>query len=396
MNYNDIISRDEAAAVIQEQLVQTIFQDVPKTSAFLSLAKKLPNMTSSQTKMRVLDVLPTAYWVNGDADYRQTSTQAWDNVYLHAGELAVIVPIPEAVLADAGYDIVGDITPRIVEAIGAKIDAAVMFGDNRPAEWQNDIVTVAKQCGNFLPAQSGALYSSILGEGGLFSMVEKYGYDVNGVIAGIGTKASLRGQLDSNGRPIFVDSIQGEAKYALCGAPVFFPKNGSFNQGIARMIVGDFSQAVYSIRQDVSVKVVDTGIIQDPASGNITHNLFQQDMFAIRVIFRMGWAIPNPASRLNDRSGCAFAYLEAGQSSAVSYYGAEISVSDNEGAAVSDATVDVNGSRLKTDAGGKAGFSLRSGSYPVRVKKPGYFTASGILNVSDEDAGMDITLSAKN
>ena len=106
-----MISRENAEAIIRQQIVETVFQDLPKTSTFMSLARKLPNMTSNQTRMRVLDVLPMAYWVNGDTGFKQTSQQAWDNVYINAAELAVIVPIPEAVLNDAEFDIFGEVTP---------------------------------------------------------------------------------------------------------------------------------------------------------------------------------------------------------------------------------------------------------------------------------------------
>ena len=85
----------------------TIFQDAPKNSTVMQLGRKLPNMTSKQTRVPVLSMLPLAYWVNGDTGFKQTSRQAWENVYLTAAELAVIVPIPEAVLADADFDILG-------------------------------------------------------------------------------------------------------------------------------------------------------------------------------------------------------------------------------------------------------------------------------------------------
>ena len=96
----NMISRQNAEAIIREQVVQQVFQDVPKQSTFMSLARKLPNMTSNQTRMRVLDVLPMAYWVNGDTGYKQTSEQAWDNVYMTAAELAVIVRVRTAFLYD--------------------------------------------------------------------------------------------------------------------------------------------------------------------------------------------------------------------------------------------------------------------------------------------------------
>lgn len=144
----NITNREDAEAIIREQVVSTIFQDAPKQSVFMSMARKLPNMTSNQTRIRVLDFLPTAYWVDGDTGMKQTTKQAWDNVYLNAAELAVIVPIPEAVLDDAEFDIFGEVTPRVNEAIGQRVDSAVIFGVNRPVNWQNDIITLARQAGN--------------------------------------------------------------------------------------------------------------------------------------------------------------------------------------------------------------------------------------------------------
>lgn len=143
-----MISRERAEAIIRQQVVQTIFQDAPKSSTFLSLARKLPNMTSNQTRIRVLDFLPTAYWVTGDTGFKQTSEQAWANVFLDAEEMAVIVPIPEAVFNDAEFDIFGEVTPRVNEAIGMRVDGATIFGVNRPAGWRADIITTARQAGN--------------------------------------------------------------------------------------------------------------------------------------------------------------------------------------------------------------------------------------------------------
>ena len=172
----NITNREDAEAIIREQVVSTIFQDAPKQSVFMSMARKLPNMTSNQTRIRVLDFLPTAYWVDGDTGMKQTTKQAWDNVYLNAAELAVIVPIPEAVLDDAEFDIFGEVTPRVNEAIGQRVDSAVIFGVNRPANWQNDIITLARQAGNNVATpSSNADYFIFLSADGLGLFV-RYGY----------------------------------------------------------------------------------------------------------------------------------------------------------------------------------------------------------------------------
>lgn len=388
----NIIDRARAEALIQEQVVSTIFQDAPKQSVFMSLARKLPNMTSKQTRIPVLDMLPVAYWVNGDTGFKQTSQQAWDNVYLTAAELAVIVPIPEAVLDDADFDILGEVTPRVNEAIGARVDAAVLFGTNRPTEWQNDIITMARQAGNNV--SGGAVtYDTLLGENGVISKVEESGHMVNGAIASMVMRGKLRGIKNTSGTPLFKSDMQGSTQYALDGAPLYFPQNGAFDASIAQMIVGDWSQAVYSIRQDVTTKILDQGVIQDPNTKEIIYNLAQQDMIALRVVFRMGWALPNPATALNsDRTLVPFAYLEP--ATAKTTYKATITVKDSQesAAAISGATVDLNGSRKKTNASGVAEFSLMNGSYPVKIKADGYKSTTGTVTVNGAETALTVNL----
>lgn len=386
------ITRQQAEALIQEQLINTIQQDAPKQSVFMQLARKLPNMTSKQTRIPVLDMLPMAYWVNGDTGFKQTSEQAWDNVYLDAAELAVIVPIPEAVVADASFDIMGEVQPRVVEAIGQRVDSAVIFGVNRPANWRADLITTARQAGNNVsPGASPNYYDLIMGEDGVIAKVEASGRMVTGALSGMGMRAKLRGLKTTSGSPIFKSDMQGATQYALDGAPMYFPQNGAFDSSIAQLIVGDFSQAVYAIRQDITVKILDQGVIQDPNTKAIIYNLAQQDMIALRVVFRMGWALPNPATRMDgDRTGCAFAYLEP--ATAVTTQKVTFTVKDSDQTAIDGAVVDVAGSRLKTNASGVAEFNLRAGSYTAKITKKGYQPVTENVTVASAAVEKAVTL----
>lgn len=395
----NITNRADAEAIIREQVVSNIFQDAPKHSVFLSIAKKLPNMTSNQTRMRVLDFLPTAYWVNGDTGMKQTTRQAWDNVFINAGELAVIVPISDAVLSDAEFDIFGEVTPRVMEAIGQKVDAAVIFGDNRPAEWGLDIISRARQAGNNVSPTTGKdYYDLILGENGVFSKVEDDGYGVTGALAPMNFKSKLRGLRDTTGQPIFKSNMQDVARYSLDGAPITFPENGAFYANIAQLVVGDFSQAVYSIRQDITVKILDQGVIQDPDTKEIIYNLAQQDMTALRIVFRMGWALPNPATRLNeDRTGCAFAYLEPGTPTPTQ----KVTFTVTDGAAESPkarkgARINVKGAILTTDDNGKAEFNLRPGTYTAKISLKGCVSVTETVIVEKAAVNKTITLATQS
>ncbi len=143
---DNMIDRTGAEALISEQVSKEIIQGAVENSTILRMGRKLPNMTSNKTRMPVLDLLPLAFTgLTEIRAFKQTSEMAWKNKYINAEELAVIIPIPEAVLDDADYDIWGEVKPRAVEAIGKKIDGAVLFGTDKPTSWRSDIVSRLRQ-----------------------------------------------------------------------------------------------------------------------------------------------------------------------------------------------------------------------------------------------------------
>lgn len=309
----NIIDRTGAETLIEEQLSNEIIQGAVEQSAVLTMGRKLPNMTSKQYRMPVLDMLPLAYFVNGDTGMKQTTKMQWDKKIITAEEIAVIVPIPEAVLDDSNYDIWGEVRPRVVEAFGKVIDGAVIFDINKPSTWRDGIVTTATDAEAVVTLDDD-LYDSIMGENGVIAKVEESGYFVNGHMADISMRAKLRGLKDSTGNPIFKSDMQGGTTYSLDGSPMTFPRNGAFDKSKALMISGDFSQLVYAIRQDITFKLLDQAVIQDPSTDEIVYNLAQNDMVALRAVMRLGWEIPNPINSIQPdaESRCPFAILKAG------------------------------------------------------------------------------------
>lgn len=307
-----IIDRSGTDSLIPEQVSREIIQGVSEQSAVLSMGRRLPNMTSNRTSMPVLDMLPVAYFVNGDTGTKQTTKMAWDKKKIYAEEIAVIVPVPEAVLDDADYDIWGEVRPRLIEAFGGKVDGAVLFGVDKPARWRNDIVATATVAGSVV-TETADRYLDIMGEDGVIAKVEASGFFPTGHMADISMRAKLRGLRDDTGQPLFKSDMQGGTSYALDGNRMEFPRNGAFDKTKALMISGDFSQLVYSIRQDITFKIFDQGVVQDPATGEIVYNLMQNDMLALRAVMRLGWEIPNPINQLQEdkTKRCPFAIYKA-------------------------------------------------------------------------------------
>ena len=300
MPYSNVISRTDAAALIPEEVSREIVQGVLEESVVLRLGRKLANMARAQTRMPVLSLFPTGYFVNGDTGLKKTTEMNWESKYIDAEEIAVICPIPQAVLDDADYDIWAEIRPQIVAEFGRVFDAAVLFGDNAPASWPDDVLASAVAAGNDVTLGAGAdMYEDLCDEGGVIAAVEADGFFHNGAVADISMRARLRGLRDADGTLLFTRSMQEATNYFLDGSPMLFPRNGCWDVAQAHLILGDWQQLVYSMRQDITYKITDVGVIQD-ASGAIVYNMFQQDMVALRAVMRLGWQVPNPINRLEE------------------------------------------------------------------------------------------------
>ena len=307
-----IIDRTGAESLIPVEESKEIIQGVVTSSAVLSRGRKLANMSSKTYKMPVLDMLPIAYFVDGDNGAKKTTKQAWDKKIITAEEIAVIVPIPESVLDDSDYDIWAEVRPRVTEAFGKVIDGAILFDVNKPTSWRDGVVTTATKAKSVVTATAD-LYQDILGEGGVISKVEESGFFVSGHMADISMRAKLRGLRDDVGQPIFKSDMQNGTNYSLDGSPMNFPNNGAWDKSKALMISGDFSQLVYSIRQDITFKLFTEGVVQN-TDGTIAYNLMQNDMVALRAVMRLGWEIPYPINSVpSDKTKrCPFAILQAG------------------------------------------------------------------------------------
>lgn len=383
----NITARTDLSGLIPEPVTREIIQGVTEGSAVLNMGRRLPNMTSKTQTMNVLDMLPTAYFVNGDTGTKQTTKMKWDKKKIVAEEIAVIVPIPEAVLDDADYDIWGEVRPRLVEAFGKVIDGAILFGTNKPTSWRDSVLETCTKAGSVVAA-TPYIYDDLLAEGGVIAKVEESGYLVNGIMSAIQMRAKLRGLKDQGGSPIFKTDMQGATPYALDGSPMYFPRNGAFDASKALMIAGDWSELVYSIRQDITFKIFDQGVVQDPSDNSIAYNLMQNDMIALRAVMRLGWEIPNPKTAYNDTMSkyCPFAvYAPAGTVNTVTVTPATATVAKGASKAFAAAV---------TGEGAVSNGVLWSVSGTAAVKAGTKIDENGTLTIASTETNTALTVTA--
>lgn len=291
MPYNNIVSRTDAAALIPEEVSNAILQGLSNESAALQAFTRVP-VGSAQVRFPVMSALPVAYFVTGDTGLKQTTEVNWANKYLNIEEVACIIPIPEAVLDDANYDIWGQVQPLVQNAFARTIDAAIFFGTNAPASWPTNIAANAVSAGNVIArGTNAAAAGGIVGDfSDLLGTLEADGYDANTAVANRTVRGRLRQARATTGEQL------GEAASAnqVYDLDIVYPMRGLWPTGLsaAEAFALDRSEFVLGVRQDLTYKLLDQAVIQDGA-GVIQYNLAQQDMVALRAVMRVGWQVAN-------------------------------------------------------------------------------------------------------
>ncbi|KAA0021810.1 phage major capsid protein [Antrihabitans cavernicola] len=287
---------DLTDAQIPEAIVKNVIETLPEQSALIQRARNV-RMGTKKTKQPVLASLPDAYWVDGDTGLKQTTKTGWENVTMTAEELAVIVPIPDALVSDSNVPLWDEIKPLLTEAIGKKVDGAGIFGVDKPASWPTALVPGAIAMGNTVAESETA----DIGENVAFlgEKLSKQGFAINGFASRPGLQWKMVGLRNAQGVSIYTPA-QGLAAglpSGLYGLPLNEVRNGAWKEDAATLVAADWSKVVVGIRQDVTFDMFSEGVISD-ADGKVILNLMQQDSKALRVVFRVGFQIANPLNRV--------------------------------------------------------------------------------------------------
>lgn len=293
---NNIVGRaDLADANLPPQIISDILQTAPEASVMLNRARRV-QMSSATTKQPVLATLPEAYWVNGDTGLKRTTGTAWENLTMTAEELAVIVPIPDALVSDSNIPLWEEVKPLLVEAIGKKVDAATLFGIDKPSSWPTGVIPAAIAAGNAVTVGTGADIAADVAS--LAGHVSKDGFAVNGFASEPGLQWELVGLRTGQGAPLYSPALAPGQPSGLYGYPLQEVTTGVWDSSVARLLAADWSKFVVGVRQDITFDMFSEGVITD-ADGKVILNLMQQDSKALRVVFRVGFQVANPLTRLN-------------------------------------------------------------------------------------------------
>lgn len=320
-SFDDLIGRTPAANRTarekREEIVAQIIKDVEKDSFALRLGD-VRRMNALKTRFRLANTMPQPKWLNGttgagDAPYgsannddtnrlakdsalKQTTTQTWDYIEFEPEELAVLVPMPDAWRDDS--DVAWEeIRTSLKTAFAQSIDAAIFWGESLtshplPSSFGAGLVPDTFASGNVSVEGDGVDladdYAAAMQE------FERRGFRTTSAVVDLAETWRLT-RLRSAGPealPIYTPpSVAGPS--TVYGRSLQEVDNGTWHPETATALFGDWSNLKIGIRQDLTFKMFDQGVITD-AAGNVTYNAMEQDGEILRAVMRIGYVVTDP------------------------------------------------------------------------------------------------------
>ena len=263
---------------IPKEVSQEIVKDMAYGSTVLKMVKVEP-MTSLEKTVPVLAKGAGAYFIN-EGQKITVADAEWIFPTLQAKKIAVIIPMSKEVLNRASVDVFKELQSDIAEAFANKFDVAALFGVDSP--YTTNILGSATEAGNVFTIGSVAGQDLAGDISDTMALVEDGGFEVNGFIAPVRTKAKLRkanvGQVLN---PVYLPE-QGDSPATLYGLPVEYIRRNA-PEGI-EMIAGNFDYARAGILDNIQYE-----ILREATVGTL--NLAEQDMVALKATMNIAFLV---------------------------------------------------------------------------------------------------------
>ncbi|MCM3436839.1 phage major capsid protein [Bacillus licheniformis] len=282
---NNVLMQDAVKGKVPSDQGTLVLKDFMTQSAVTKLAK-YEEMDKTEKTFTYLASGPGAYWV-GEGERIKTSKATWLEAKMTSKKLGVIVPVTKEFLNYSVKDFFTQMRPAIAEAFAIKFDQAALFGIDSPFGTGNSVFERAEAAGNTVVLNSlGNLYDEL---NAVMALTEDNDKDVNGFTTTRRFKQKLRGAKDGNGLPIFNDARGGATSEAL-GLPIGYVDSKSWDYTKAHLLAADWDFTRYGIPQGMEYHISqDATLTTVVDENNNPINLFERDMFALRVTQQVGF-----------------------------------------------------------------------------------------------------------
>lgn len=178
-----------------------------------------------------------------------------------------------------------ELARRLPSSIGKKFDETVFAGTAPGTGF--DVLTNCTAVNLQNTTASATVYSNLVTA---LNTVVTHDYELTGWALSPKSEPILLGAVDTSGRPIFTQGATEGFDGMLLGRPVARSKR-VYKQGVANDVLGfagDWDKAFWGTVEGIKIAISEEATVND---GSNQINLWQRNMFAIRVEAEMGFAV---------------------------------------------------------------------------------------------------------
>jgi hypothetical protein len=327
-----------------------IFDKVTEVSAVQQLAQRVPLSVNATTAIPVSMDIPQAGWVS-EGGSKPVGSGAVGVKTMTGKKVALLVPLSEEVVNTNAAGLYSHLVEILPKAISRSFDYAAIHGKDLRTGGAGPFTDYLKNTPNVqelgtTTQVAGGMYADLVkGE----QQVANQNFDFSGFAVDPRLKPTLKLQVDTTGRPIWVDdptqglnasSLIGYPSYSNPGVSGSYRYNGSKVQTITitgtptggtftvasggntyvaaynvatatlqaairawggsatapagttlRAIGGDWSQCAYGVGMDISIKVSNSASYTDEAA--VVHSAFQENLVLLLVEAYYGFVVGN-------------------------------------------------------------------------------------------------------
>lgn len=289
------IMRTTSNVVLPVDVSREVWQEAQAQSAFMQLAQRsvIPGTGKS---FQTITGDPTAEWV-AEGAAKPVGTFTFGKKTVTPYKAAIIVPFSNEFRRDAKA-LYEACVGRLPGALAKLFDTTIM-GTTAPGTGFD----VLGGCSATTLAATGAYPTLVT----VASTIATAGGIMNGIAVAPQGNAVLLSAVDGDGHPLFTPGVGSATVGNILGSKVVVNKNVykaavDASQGTSAVaatygIAGDWTTAYYGIVEDISIAVSDQATLT-VGSGDDEEsiNLFQQNMFAVRVEFETAFYVKDASN----------------------------------------------------------------------------------------------------
>jgi len=275
-------NRGTTGIQLTPQQSNEIWQNAIEASAVMQLAQRV-NLPGSGITIPIITGDPTADWVAESAE-KPVSGSTFGMKQMTPYKLAVIELFSMEFKRDLPA-LYKALVERLPQSIGKKFDETVFTGTAPGTNF--DVLTNANAIS--LGATAGvSFYQKLVGA---YEVIGAADGELSGWALSPAGKAMVMKAEDGQGYPLFMPSNETNRIGQILGSPVAISKK-VYQQGTPNTIgfAGDWTQARYGIVDGINLAISEEATIND---GTQQINLWQRNMFAVRVEAEVGFIVKN-------------------------------------------------------------------------------------------------------